>query len=307
MSVGGRLMPEETEEPDEPLFRLPRPDPAIARRALPLMRRRRWALALLGVIALSLVFVGLGRWQYHRHEGKVERRDVVRTNYDAPPQPINDVLGAQDPPPGRQWTPVLAEGEYEAAGQLVVRNRTLDGDAGFEILVPLRLDDGRLLVIDRGWVPAADTSAQAPTSIPPAPTGRVEVTARVRSFEPPTSRRGTPGQVLRIDRASVSESLQAVGVDGPVLGGYAVLGAENPAPGHSPTPLPRPDVGLGVHLAYAVQWWLFAVALYAVYAVALYREAEAATSGGSEAQAERGNADTTPRDVTVRIEGPPFE
>jgi cytochrome oxidase assembly protein ShyY1 len=315
MSLSGQLRSEETEEPDEPLFRLPRPQGAVALRALRLLRRRRWALILLAVIALSLVFVGLGRWQYHRHEGKVARRDVVRANYDAAPRPIDQVLGSENPPPAQQWRPLVAQGHYEVAGQLAVRNRSLDGDAGFEILVPLRLDDGELLVVDRGWVPAADSTAKAPTSIPSAPAGRIEVKARVRSFEPPLTRRATTGQVLRIDRAAVTDALRSAGLSGPVLGGYAVLAAETPAAQVNPTPLPRPDVDLGVHLAYAVQWWIFAIALYFAFAVAAYREAEATTEESPadehpeprRAQGAAENADTTPRDVTVGIEDPPFE
>ena len=40
----------------------------------------------------------------------------------------------------------------------------------------------------------------------------------------------------------------------------------------APTPLPRPDVGLGPHLAYAVQWWGFAAVALVVPFVAAGRE-----------------------------------
>jgi cytochrome oxidase assembly protein ShyY1 len=145
----------------------------------------------------------------------------------------------------------------------------------------------------------------------------VQLTARIRPFEPATDRTAPPGQVSRIDRAQLERALADAGLAGGVLGGYAVLATESPAPASAPTPLPRPDVDLGVHLAYAYQWWIFAVLLYLVLGVALYREAERRAaaaavadpdnSGEGKAQAGPPDADKTPRDVTVRVEGPPSE
>jgi cytochrome oxidase assembly protein ShyY1 len=295
------------EEPEEALFRLPRPDPSTMRDSVRLLRRRGWALALLGVIGLSAVFVGLGRWQYHRHEAKVERRDVVRANYDAPPVPVAQVAGPSPLRPADQWRPVTATGVYESAARLFVRNRPLDTVAGFHELVPLRLPDGRLLMVDRGWIPAADSGARRPQVLPVAPSGTVTVTVRLRPFEPPTSRTAPRGQVSRIDHDQVARAVADAGQGGELLGGYGVLAAESPAPAAGPVLLPKPDVDLGVHLAYAYQWWFFAAALYLLLAVALYRETDRTKtrSGTAATQAGASDADKTRKDVTVRVEDPP--
>jgi cytochrome oxidase assembly protein ShyY1 len=246
-----------------------------ARGALRLLREGTWVLSLAGVVVLSVVFVLLGRWQLHRHEGKVERRDRVAAHYDAVPVPLDQVLPAPGAPlpASEEWRRVTVTGRYEAAGTVLVRNRPLDGENGYDVVVPLRTAGGAALLVDRGWVPSGSTGA-APDAVPPAPEGTVTVTAWLRPSEPGVARAAPPGQSMRIDVPRLARSLA-----GPVYGAYGVLAGESPPPSDAPRRLPRPDVGLGPHLAYAVQWWAFALAAYVLlgyYAVReVYRRAGA--------------------------------
>ena len=235
---------------------------------LALFARPAWALALVGAVALATVFVLLGRWQYSRHEAKVERRDRVEASWAATVVPLSELL----PRPGTrlagssEWRPVAATGRYESRGTVLVRNRPLAGAAGYEVLVPLRLDSGALLLVDRGWLPAGAT-ARRPDVVPPPPEGPVTLVVRLRPGEPPASGPWPQGQALRIDLDRIGR-----GLTGPVHRAYGVLDTESPRPGTAPTPLPRPDVGLGPHLAYAVQWWGFAAVALVVPFVAAGRE-----------------------------------
>jgi cytochrome oxidase assembly protein ShyY1 len=250
-----------------------RPRPTELRAAIALVRERGWALALVGVVALSVVFVLLGRWQYERHAAKVERRDRIAANYDATPVPLRDVLAGpnQQLDPAREWTPVTVTGQYRAESTVLVRNRPLDGRYGFEVLVPLQQDDGRVLLVDRGWVPNGTTGAERPDAVPPPPLGSVEVTVRLRPGEPGLDRTPPAGQQLRIDLPRIADQL------GDPLGStlypaYGVLSTERPAGAAGLQLLPRPSVGLGINLAYAIQWWAFAVAAYLVLNHYLLRE-----------------------------------
>ena len=102
--------------------------------------------------------------------------------------------------PADEWRPVTLEGEYLADEQLLVRNRPHGGTAAFEVLVPFRLDDGRVLLIDRGWVPPGEDQP-LPDEIPAPPEGEVTVIARLRAAEQlPASGRSAPeGQVPSIN------------------------------------------------------------------------------------------------------------
>ncbi|MFN8077885.1 MAG: SURF1 family protein [Kineosporiaceae bacterium] len=221
----------------------------------PLSRRATAGLLVLGLLVIAL-FVQLGRWQWHRHEAKVAVRDLVRAHYDAAPVPVADLLAPGTTPVDRstEWRPVRATGRYDAALTLLARDRIADGDAGYEVLVPLRTAAGVLLV-DRGWVPAGRT-ADGPRAVPAPPAGEVTVTVHLRPWQPPTTRRTPPGQVLRISRDAVASST-GISVD-QWFQGYGLAAEESPA-GAAIERVARPDVDLGPHLAYAVQWWSFAV------------------------------------------------
>jgi cytochrome oxidase assembly protein ShyY1 len=73
-----------------------------------------------------------------------------------------------------------------------------------------------------------------------------------------------------------------------VYGGYGELVEQQPAAATSPTVLPEPDPGLGPHLAYAFQWWVFA-------AIAL---------GGVVVLARREARESTPPDPAVAVPAP---
>ena len=248
-----------------------------ARSVVALLREPRWAGALLGVVLLAVVFCLLGRWQYHRHEARQARADLVRANYDAAPVPLADLLPGVTARPGvplahdRQWRQARVSGSYRAADTVLVRNRPYDGDNGYEVIVPLTLDDpdsGLVLLVDRGWVPAGATGG-APDAVPAPPAGRVEAVVRLRPGEPGLRRTPPPGQALRIDIPQLAGRLPGASVVG---GAYGVLASETPAPVTAPAPLPRPDPGIDINLPYSVQWYAFAVVAFVMLGVGGVRE-----------------------------------
>ncbi len=72
--------------------------------------------------------------------------------------------------------------------------------AAFEVLVPFQLDDGRVIIVDRGWEPPGEHQPD-PDSVPAAPRGEVTVIARLRPGEPlpPSGRGAPPGRCRRIN------------------------------------------------------------------------------------------------------------
>jgi cytochrome oxidase assembly protein ShyY1 len=154
---------------------------------------------------------------------------------------------------------VTLTGEYLAGDQILVRNRPHGGTAAFEVLVPFRLEDGRVLVVNRGWVPPGVDQPE-PDAIPAPPAGEATVVVRVRPGEPlPGSGRTAPdGQVPTIHLPTIAD---AVGPDAADLetGAYGVLVSEDPPAATMPQPLESPSEDPGPHLSYAIQWILFAI------------------------------------------------
>ncbi len=233
---------------------------------------RQWVTFTLFALVLIPVMIKLGFWQYHRHEHRVAQNELIASNLRAKPAPVTDVTSPGHlVPRSDYWRAVTATGTYDSAHEVVVRMRTSNDDkVGFHVVTPLVLADGRVVLVNRGWVPGGDDPRAYP---PPAPAGEVTVTGRLKADETSggsgiKDRKGLPDrQVMLINSAQQAEYLGK-----PVLGGYLELTAPLPADG-SPEAVAEPDHdSIGPHMAYAVQWWLFASAVPVGWLVLVRRE-----------------------------------
>ena len=233
----------------------------------------------------------LGQWQWGRYEERRERADRITAHYDAAAVPLAGQVGPQPLPLAREWTKVTATGTYAAQAPLLVRNRPLDGTYGYEVLHPLTLADGTVLVVDRGWVRNAE-SAEALPDVPPPPQGLVQVTGWLRVSEPSLGRSLPKGQL-----ASINLGEAAAQLDSDVLGGYLVLDAEKTPEGATPdrpARLERPDTGIGPHQAYALQWWASMPVGFVLVFIGVRREYR-------DSVGEPGSSPGQPRQKKVRI------
>ena len=221
----------------------------------------RWTSYIAVAIVFAVACGFLSNWQFTRNADRAEQLALVARNYDAEPVALDRIiapgtrLGAAD-----EWRPVTLQGEYVADQQLLVRNRPHGGTAAFEVLVPFRLADGRVLLIDRGWVPPGEDQP-LPDQIPAPPEGDVTVIARLRPAEQlPASGRSAPeGQVPSINPEFVAETLAPDVGDQLELSAYGVMVSEDPAPQTRPAPFAAPSEDPGPYLSYAIQWILFAI------------------------------------------------
>lgn len=219
-------------------------------------RLTRWAVYVLVAIGFAVACVFLSQWQFDRNETRSEQIALVEQNYDADPVPLGDLIGADGVlQAGDEWHPVLLRGEYLVDEQLLVRNRPHGGTSAFEVLVPFRDVDGRVFIVDRGWVPPGD--GDSPDSVARPPSGEVEVLVRLRPGEQaPASGRGAPeGQVPTIHLPTVAGL-----VEGDVItSAYGQLISEDPAAATALGGFSSPTDDPGPHLSYAIQWILFAL------------------------------------------------
>ncbi|WP_158607478.1 SURF1 family protein [Flexivirga caeni] len=224
------------------------------------------------VWAVACVF--LGRWQWHRFEGKKLSQHQLNDNYNADPVGITSILPTQDAvlSPNDTWKQVALHGSYLAAKRILVRNRPNDGYYGYEVVIPFRQTNGTTVLVDRGWINNGPT-AEAPSAVPETPPGEITVVGWLRPGEPMKDKRSVPGQVNSIDLHQIS------GLTGQQLlgGAYVLMRTEKPAAAvtrHGLAPLPKPTPGdyAGVNLSYALQWWFGAAAGLVFYVVRLRRE-----------------------------------
>ena len=227
----------------------------------------RWVRAavtprMLGMLVLLLVAAAvcarLGVWQLDRAQVRgaaaEQRREAALTT--AAPVPLDQVLAPQTAFTGALvGRKVQVSGTYDAAQQLLVTGRAVDGRHGSLVLTPLHVGTAQgqaVLAVVRGFVPDGATDAAVAPAPPPGP---VSVVGYLQSGE-------APGAGVVDGRTEAISPAELVGVwGGPTWTGYLVLASSDPAQGSDPTPLPPPTrhgTGLNVqNLSYAAQWWIF--------------------------------------------------
>jgi len=236
-------------------------------------------LLLAAIFATACVF--LGRWQMDRRAETLAEINRVVSNYSATPLPFTEVRNEfVRLDPEREWTQVELHGVYDTAGQRVVRNRPLNGQPGYEVVVPLKLDNGDTVVIDRGWLPIGNKTPGSPDSVPAPPEGNVTVVARLKPSEP-TLQRGAPeGQLASIDLPTYAGQLGY-----PVLtGAYGQVASESPAAATMPLGFPKPSTDEGTHLSYSLQWFAFGVLMFFAFGYAARQQARNAAIDAEDAE-----------------------
>jgi len=228
--------------------------------------RPKWLLFHLLVIGAIVAMINFGFWQLRRLDERQAFNRQVEAALDRPAQPLDEVLTDETDPAAVEWRQVTAEGKYLPDEEFVVVNRSQGGLAGDLTVTPLRLPDGRILLVERGFVPLGRAGA-------PAPGGEVEVAGRLR---PSQERRrggltdraeGDLTEVQRIDLARLAQQLP-----GDVVPAFVELTESTPAEtGSAPVPVEPPVLDERNHLSYAVQWFLFSIAVAVGWFLAVRR------------------------------------
>ncbi|MEV3929517.1 MULTISPECIES: SURF1 family protein [unclassified Streptomyces] len=257
---------------------------------------RQWViLTLLGLVMIPTM-VELGFWQLHRHEHKVEQNALITRNLEARPVPVTRLTSpGHTVPRSDYWRAVTATGTFDTEHEVVVRRRTSqDERIGVLVLTPLELKGGGTVLVNRGWVEAAAAQQTFP-EVPAPPRGEVTVSGRLKADETTSASgikdlEGLPDrQVMLINSAQQAHLLGR-----PVLGGYLELTSPAPADGSPETIAAPDDSSIGPHMAYAVQWWLFAAGVPVGWVVLVRREKhdreQAAEGDATAAQPEPATA-----------------
>jgi cytochrome oxidase assembly protein ShyY1 len=225
----------------------------------------RWVAFVVGVIVYAGGCTAGVIWQWQLGQQIAQFNATVSQNFDAPAVPVRDILptlGSYSAT--EQWRPVTATGTWTTSRQLYVSERTCGSDTGFEVLTPLRLSDGRMLVVDRGCVRSSPANPTLPLPAAAPPIGTVKVTARIVASESAKGAAAVSGnQVDAIDLRQIAEKL-----DTPTFtGAYGMLESQSPAPVHALHKVlsGKPTVDGSAQLGT-----IFGTALYAVVGLGIF-------------------------------------
>ncbi len=220
----------------------------------------RGALAAIFILAMAALCVRLGFWQLDRLEQRRARNAAIRAATAQPPVRLDTgpptALAAD--PPSFEWRRAEAAGRYHHAGDMVVRGRSREGRPGVHLFSPLVLADGRVVMVNRGWMPSPDGTSADVRPLRTTGTVRVSgvllpITTQPDRGLPIGGRAGADTTWRRVDLAAARDRSP-----GPVIPLYLQqLPAGAPADS-PPIPEPLPELSQGNHLSYAVQWFSFA-------------------------------------------------
>jgi surfeit locus 1 family protein len=243
----------------------------------------------LAALAGFAILIGLGTWQVERLSWKEALIASVTRQFDAPPQPL---------PPPRSWTtldPGAAEfrrvtfratfavpevpSPSDREARLYAAGSALRDDIkgpGYFVFAPAKLPDGRVVVVNRGYVP--DLTPNAKTAAMAAPEEPIDVVGVMRW--PSTAGWFDTTYSPTGDLWFVRDHLKMAAQKdwGPVPPFY--IDMEEPVPAGG---LPRPGrlrVNLpNSHLQYAITWYGLALALAAFFVVWLRSRRRDAVAG----------------------------
>jgi surfeit locus 1 family protein len=226
-------------------------------------------LTLFGVV----LFILLGRWQWHRAgeaetlqqaflEGGGARLELPRGSTAALPR----------------YSGVQVRGRYDSLHQFLLDNMSHAGQPGYEVLTPLRLADGRILIVNRGWIPLTQSRRQLP-DVSVSQTAGSEASGRLDNLPrpgialghaPPAKDSPWPKYTSFPTMADLSTALGQ-----PLESQQLLLDARAPS-GYLRDWQP-PGMSPAQHLSYAFQWWAFATLALVLYGALNRRRLPAAT------------------------------
>lgn len=227
----------------------------------------RWLAGHLLVLALVGLFIGLGFWQLSRLESRRETNALLEARLVAPPRAYDALRAEFDlAAPAAQEDAILYRraaltGSFDAANEVLIRTRALNGQPGYHVLTPFVFAPDRAVLVDRGWVPYDMNTPPIEPAAPP--NGEVRITGILQPEQPqPESglRAHDPAEghlnaVFWIDTQRLQRQMPYT-----LEPLYLQLETQDPAQaGALPVPPQVPELTEGSHLSYALQWFSFAL------------------------------------------------
>jgi surfeit locus 1 family protein len=236
-------------------------------------RRRGVALAV-GLVAF-LVLIALGVWQVQRLHWKEGLLATIDQRMHSAPLPLSDVEQKFAETGDVDYMRVKATGTFFHGGERHFFT-TWDGKPGFNVYTPLRLEDGRFVLVNRGFVPydSKDPAKRPEGQI----SGEVTVTGLARNPLPQK-----PSIMLPDNEPAKNlfywKDRDTMAASAGLPAGYSLVpifidADDTPNPGGLPiggvTIVSLPNN----HFQYALTWFGLAAALAVVLVLRLRRPAE---------------------------------
>lgn len=230
------------------------------------MFQRKWLVTTLLVFLGTALCIRLGIWQLDRLEDRRAFNAQFESMRSLPALDLNQE--GPDSIAEMEWRSVRVTGEYDFENQIALRNQYHGNQYGYHLWTPLLFDD-MVVLVDRGWIPAGDSSTPSDWRKYDE-AGAVNISGQIRLGHAKPALGGVAdtlpenGDRLEIwnngDVARIASQLPY-----PILPVYIQLDGDA---SDTEPPIPfQPEIELteGPHFGYALQWFTFASILFVGY------------------------------------------
>ena len=220
------------------------------------------ALAIAGV----LLFGQLGRWQWQR----AAQKRVLVAAFAASTEAAATELGNHPIGALPRYTLLRVRGRYDGAHQFLLDNMSRDGAVGYEVLTPLQLEDGRILLVNRGWLPLPGGRREPLPDVGlPTPPALATISGRIDELPvagismgraPPDA---GPSWPKRTSFPAAAQLAAALGEH--IEARELLLAAAEPMGYRRDWRAAGSGFAPARHVAYALQWWGFGALTLCLY------------------------------------------
>ncbi len=245
-------------------------------RAVDRIGRGRAIVVGLSALVAFVILIGLGTWQVQRLHWKEGLLAEIDQRIHSTPRPLAEVERTFAETGDVSYLPVKLSGTFLHQDERHVLS-TWEGASGFNVFTPLELDDGRLVFVNRGFVPY---ERKDPATRPEGQVGgKVEITGLARDPVPVKPSVLVPDNdvaknIFYWKDLEAMKNSADIPADREVLPFFVDAG---PAP--NPGGLPIGGVTIidlpNNHLQYAITWYGLAAALVAVLVAWFWRSRQA--------------------------------
>jgi len=213
----------------------------------------------------------LGFWQLDRLEWKLDKIAKLDQRFALPAAELPETIEDAEL---WEYRHVSASGAFIHDKEMYFFGAGPHGKAGYEIFTPFKTGNGRILIVNRGWIPEhlkdrnsrPETLLQGPLTL----VGVVRLSQNKQRFAPENDAKANVWYYANVAMMAKSASFHNI---------YEILlyadgeqaGAKYPLSGRTQTQL------VNNHLAYAFTWFAFAFILLVIYVIFHMRSAK--TSG----------------------------
>jgi cytochrome oxidase assembly protein ShyY1 len=196
------------------------------------------------------LFIRLSDWQFDRYNTRIQNNEITTTALSSEPINLTDLSQVSDL---KDWQKVSIKGEFINSDAKLLRRQYLESSLGFWVITPLKLDNDQVILVNRGWIPIAESSTSQ-QEIPSSQQGDVTIIGYVQTLK--DTRREPEdlplNQINYLNSTNFSSQ--------PLSTNYLQLASMTPIDNQVAI-IPLPELSNGPHFSYAIQWILFALML----------------------------------------------